>query len=113
MTCFEKSALPTELEFHRHYEQVIRTGKCQYCGAPAVGGSVSCGIPGVMEEQTNLWCERCRLDLVEFANRPENAIPDDFDFEDEAKLEQVSQQLAECKSRQQEFMRQRVTERSQ
>lgn len=112
MTCFEQSASPAELESHRHYEQVIRTGKCQYCGAPSIGGSVGFGIPGVMEEQTDLWCERCRLDLVEFTSRPENALPDDLALEDETKLEQVSQQLAEQKSRQKEFMRQKVRERS-
>jgi len=111
MTCFEQSASPAELESRRHYQQVILTGKCQYCGAPAVGGSISSGIPGVVEEQTDLWCERCRLDLVEFVSRPENAIPDDVDVEDETRLEQVSQQLVERKSRQDEFMCQRVKER--
>src|SRR5688572_15895926 len=90
MTCFEQSASPAELESFRHSEQVIRNGKCKYCGAPAVGGSLNSGIPGVMEEQTHLWCEPCRLDLIEFASRPENAIPEDIDVEDETKLDQAS-----------------------
>ena len=111
MTCFEQSASPAELESYRQSMEVIRTGKCKYCGAPAVGGSTGFSIPGVMEEQSDLWCEPCRLDLVEFASRPENEIPD-FPFEDEAAQERASQLLAERESRQQEFMRQRISERS-
>ena len=66
---------------------------------PAIDGSLSCGIPGVMDEQTDLWCEPCRLDLVEFASRPENVIPD-FPFDEEPAQERVSQQLAERENRQ-------------
>ena len=61
--------------------------------------------------KTNLWCEACRLDLVEFSSRPENVIPEDFDVGDEAQMEQMSRDLAERDRRQQEFMRQRVNER--
>ena len=111
MTCFEQTASATELEYYRHSEQVIRNGKCKYCGAPAVGGCTGLRIPGVMEEQADLWCEPCRLDLVEFASRPQNEIPG-FPFDDEAAQERVSQQLAERERRQQEFMRQRIRERS-
>ena len=71
---------------------------------------MSLGIPGVMEEQANLWCEPCRLDLVEFSSRPENAIPD-FPFDDEAAQERIPQQLAERERRLQEFMHQRVRAR--
>jgi hypothetical protein len=112
MTCFEQTASPAELESYRQSEQMLRNAKCKYCGAPAVGGSLSCGIPGVMDEQNEFWCEPCRLDLVEFASRPENAIPD-FDVADEARLDEESQRLAERTRRQEEFMRQRVRERSQ
>lgn len=110
MTCFEQTASPTELGSYRQSEQMLRNAKCKYCGAPAVGGSMSCGIPGVMDEQNEFWCEPCRLDLVEFASRPENAIPD-FDVADEARLDEESQRLAERTRRQEEFMRQRVRER--
>src|SRR5687768_9726580 len=64
--CFEQSASPAGLESFRHLMEVIRKGKCKYCGAPAVGGCGGLSIPGVMEERANLWCEPCRLDLVEF-----------------------------------------------
>lgn len=111
MTCFEQTASPEELEYYRHSEQLIRNGKCRYCGAPAVGGCTGPSIPGVMEEQADLWCEPCRLDLVEFASRPENAIPD-FPFDDDAAQERVAQQTADHERRQREFMRQRIRERS-
>jgi hypothetical protein len=48
--------------------------------------------------------------LVEFAQRPENAIPE-FPFDDEAAQKRVSQQMADRERRQEEFMRQRVSER--
>jgi hypothetical protein len=112
MTCFEQTASPAQLESYRQSAQMLRNAKCKYCGAPAVGGSMSCGIPGVMDEQNEFWCGPCRRDLGEFASRPENALSQDFDVEDEARLDQISQQLAERTRRQEEFMRQRVIERS-
>ena len=105
MTCFEQTASPAELDFHRQSSEALRRAKCKYCGAPAVGGSTGLSIPGVMEGQSDFWCEPCRLDLVEFASRPENAIPD-FDVENEARLDDASLQLAERERRQAEFMRQ-------
>ena len=111
MECFEQTAAPAELESYRESTRRLRDAKCKYCGAPAIGGSTSCGIPGVMDEQSEFWCKVCQLDLAEFARLPENAIPDDFDVEDEARLEQISQQLAERTRRQEEFMRQKVRAR--
>ena len=110
LQCFEQLASPPELESYRHWEEVIRNGQCKYCSEKPVGGSMSFGIGGVMEEQADLWCEQCRLDLVEFSSRPENEIPD-CDIEDEVELERVSQLLAERDRRQVEFMSQRVRER--
>jgi hypothetical protein len=110
MECFNQSALPSELESFRHSEHVIRTGKCKYCGEPAVGGSISFEIPGVMDEETNLWCNPCSRDLAEFASQPENKIPD-FPFDDEAAQERVSQLLADRDRREQEFMRERIRNR--
>lgn len=110
MTCFEQTSA-TELQTFRNFRQVIRNGRCKYCGAPAVGGCGGLSIPGVMEEQSELWCEPCRLDLVEFGSRPENEIPD-FPFEDKAAQALVPQQLADYERRKAEFMRQRISQRS-
>jgi len=104
MTCFERTASATELETFRNFGQLIRNGKCKYCGAPAVGGCGGLSIPGVMEEQAELWCEQCRLDLVEFGDRPENKIPD-FPLDDEAAQALVPQQLADYERRKEDFMR--------
>ena len=49
-------------------------------------------------EQLFLWCEQCRLDLVEFHQKPENAIPD-WPFDDEDAQKRVSQQMAERERR--------------
>ena len=111
MTCFEQSASPAELESFRHSMEVIRNGKCKWCGAPAVGGSTGFSISGVMEEQSDFWCEPCRLDLGEFGRRPENEIPD-FPFDDKAAQALVPQQLADYEHRKAEFMHQRVKERA-
>lgn len=110
MTCFEQTASSVELESYRHSLEVIRQGKCKYCGAPAVGGLTHSSIPGFWEEEADLWCEPCRLDLVEFASRPENKIAD-FPFDDEAAQERVSRQLADRERRQKEFMRRKIRER--
>ena len=112
MACFEGTAPPEVLEASRHVHDVVRRGKCKYCGAPAVAASGGLSIPGVKEEHLELWCEQCGRDLVEFNSRPENAIPD-FPFDDEAEQERVAQQLAERERRQQEYMRQKVRERQQ
>jgi hypothetical protein len=85
--------------------------KCEYCGASAVSVSVCYAIPGVMDEEVHGRCEQCLRDLGEFAARPENKLPDDPDIDDDAAMEQMSQQLAERKRREREFMRQRVRER--
>jgi hypothetical protein len=100
--CFARSASPEQLASLQRLQKAIRNGKCKYCGAPVVGGS----------SRKNLWCRQCRQDLDEFNNLPENAMPED-PGEDEAKWEQVSQQLAERQRRQDAFMRQRVRERGQ
>ena len=73
--------------------------------------SMSCGMSSVKAEKEHFFCEPCSRDLAEFAGRPENAMPDDFDVADEARLEQISQQLAERERSKQEFMRQKVRER--
>jgi hypothetical protein len=109
--CYKESAFPEELASSDRIRDIVRNGKCRFCGAPAAGGSVSCSIPGVMDEQTNLWCESCRRDLVEFGRRPENVIPTAFPFDDEAAQERLSQQMAERERRQEEFMRKRVSAR--
>jgi hypothetical protein len=63
-----------------------------------------------MEEEAHFLCKQCRQDLNEFNRRPENALPeygeDEEVSDDEAKL------LAEHQRRQDEFIRQRVKERS-
>src|SRR5688500_18961717 len=112
MMCFERTASPEQLESHRHSEQTCRNAKCKYCDAPAVGGSMSFVTSEVMDEENEFWCKPCRLDLVEFDTRPENEIPD-FPFDDEAAQERVSQQMGDLERRRQEFMRQKVRERSQ
>ena len=111
MTCFEQTASPEELESLRHFKQVVCNGKCQHCGGPAYTGLMSCD--GVKKEYIDLCCESCLRDLTEFDERPENALPDHSDVKNKAKEEQVYQQLIERKRRQEEFMRQRITERRQ
>ena len=106
--CFRASSSPEVLASSDRFTEALRKGRCKYCGAPAVCG---CGgsIP-FAEDSLDLWCEACRQDLVEFGNMPENAIPD-FPFEDKAAQERVRQQHLERERRQEEFMRQRVSQR--
>jgi hypothetical protein len=89
----------------------LRKGKCDYCGAPAVAISICYAIPGVMDDEIHRWCDQCQRDLSEFAARSENKLPEDPDFDNDAKMERLSQQLAERKRREREFMRQRMRDR--
>ena len=88
--------------------------KCEFCGGEPVGSwvaSMSRGGSSMIAEKEHFFCEPCMRDSAEFDRRPENAIPENFDGADEARLEQISRQLAERERRKQEFMRQKVRER--
>jgi protein-arginine kinase activator protein McsA len=104
MTCFERLSSREELALHRQFIDRVRTGRCSYCGEPAVGGSGG-------QAELLLWCEACRLDLVEFASRPENDLSEPWPFDDEAAQERLTRELDERDLREQEFMRQRISER--
>jgi hypothetical protein len=65
-----------------------------------------------MEEKADFWCKQCKLDLVEFHARPENAWPtDDYPFDDEAARERLFQETTALEQRLKEFMKQKVAER--
>jgi len=108
-TCYKASASPEESGFQKRMEELISTGACRYCGEPAKTGTF--GFSSTFGEEVELWCEQCRQDLADFAVRPENSLPEDFPFADEAAQERLSQQFAERQRRQAEFMKQRVLAR--
>ena len=107
--CYRESASPEDLASADGFRDVVRHGKCRFCGQPAVGGSGG-SLGAFIGAEPFLWCEPCRRDLVEFAQQPENAIPE-WSFDDETAQERASQQLAERERRQDEFMRRKVSER--
>jgi hypothetical protein len=95
-------------------QEIIRSDKCQYCGSPAKMGSYYCvsddGVP--TKEESQLECEQCLRDLMEFHRRPENARNSgSFPVGDEEALKRLSQQLSERERRKKEFMKQKVAER--
>lgn len=108
--CHDKLTDDYVPQSRRSMEAVLASARCQYCGDPAVDVSVHYGVSGVANDIMHSCCGRCRADLTDFANRPENAIPD-FDADDEASLEQASQLLEERTRRQEDFMRERVRTR--
>jgi hypothetical protein len=109
MTCWEQLASPDELASHRRFQDVVATGKCKYCGAPAEGGSF-CGGLITMEKQVDLWCEPCRADFAEFMSCRENVMPDDFP-DDEAAMKQHHQRVTATIAAADAYVRQRVAER--
>ena len=82
-------------------------GICECCGAPAVSVSTACAIPGVMDEETHRWCERCLVDLAELNVEPENNLAEDIDVENEAALGSAYEQMLDIQRRRTTFMRQR------
>ena len=100
--CYRESLSPEQLAFNDHFREVLRNGKCSYCGQPAWGARASsCGEP-------LFWCETCGRDLDEFAQ--ENAIPE-YPLNDKAGQKRVLEQRIERECRQEEFMRRKVLER--
>ncbi|HUA65494.1 MAG TPA: hypothetical protein VME24_06585 [Alphaproteobacteria bacterium] len=98
----------------QHFTEAVRAGHCKYCGAPAETGSGR--FSSAVGEHFDLLCKACSEDFVEFARRPENAMPDiPADYEaalrDEELMKQRLQQFKDREQRQEEFMRQRVSER--
>jgi hypothetical protein len=88
----------------------MRNAKCDYCGEPPVAGSASYGLE-TLRNQVHFWCEHCEHDLTGFRAKPENALPEDIDFDDEEAVKRLSLQLHGIQRRQDEFMRRKVAER--
>src|SRR5688572_13332078 len=68
--CFKALASPEQIAEDERTSELLARGRCKYCGGPAAGGTSH--ISGSASEAWEFWCEPCRLDLVEFAGRPEN-----------------------------------------
>src|SRR5579859_6348029 len=76
--CYREWATPEELVSSDQFRDVVRNGKCRYCGAPAEGGSGS--FSSAAGQDFELLCRACDQDLEDFARRPENTIPDVPDY---------------------------------
>jgi hypothetical protein len=92
------------------FQEKVRNGTCDYCGGPAVGGSMG-GGDDLAKHEAHFWCEQCARDLAEFHSMPENAFPEEIDFEDAATLEELEKKSKDVQRRETEFMRQKVAER--
>jgi protein-arginine kinase activator protein McsA len=87
-------------------------GTCDYCSLPAVCVSTAFAIPGVMDEETDRWCELCSSDFAEFDAKQENQLPD-IDVGDAVALESSRELRLAIQKRREAFIRQRVRERRQ
>ena len=107
--CYEKSASPEQLDSNRKFEEVLRSGKCNYCGDPPVGGS------GGWSEDTgqsyHLWCEACRLDLVEFNTGPGKRSFEEYPFDDEEAQIRIVKELEEIELARNLFMQRKIAAR--
>ncbi|MDR3411342.1 MAG: hypothetical protein P4L87_10445 [Formivibrio sp.] len=93
----------------QRFQEAIRTGHCKYCGAPAElswGGSFS----PIFGDHFNLVCKTCFDDLTGFVRLPENDVLD-VPPGDEAAMRNKVSLLPNLMKRQDEYMRQRVSER--
>jgi hypothetical protein len=110
--CYQQTATPEALAIDGRFKEIIRTGKCDYCGAPAFTGSYSsCSVPGDGKENIHLKCKQCADHLREFHSLPGNKIDSDFDPEDEESMARISKQFAEMETREKEFMRLKLKNR--
>jgi ribosomal protein L24E len=88
--------------------EALRTGRCEYCGAPAETGSGRFSLDD--GEHFDLLCKMCEEDLTEFDRQPDNAIPD-WQSGDETAKKQMLLQWTKLQRRREEFIRKRVLER--
>jgi hypothetical protein len=107
--CYETTLPPDQLEVSRQFNEAVQTGNCDYCGAPAAGGSGS-WIPFV-GNKNDLWCEPCRLDLVEFHNGPGKWEMKNYPFTDPAARERIARELAALEEAKKKFMREKIAAR--
>lgn len=108
-TCFTQA--PDATGFQQRLDELIRSGACKYCGAPAKTGSFS--FSSVFGEESELWCSACGENLAEFTRRPENSLAGEFPFDDEAAQQRLVVQMADLERRKEEFLRERVLEKRQ
>jgi hypothetical protein len=114
-SCFQKDPSLAALARRPDITDLIRTGKCDYCGDPPVSGSQSSGVGG--PDKVHLWCAQCGEDLKEFAARPENqwdAPEIDTSLDNDAFLAELSRLADHCReieATRQEFMRVKVSQR--
>ena len=112
--CYEKDAPSQDLGKQGELSEVIKNGKCTFCGKPAKGGWTSGGGFGEFGWQMQeLWCEECVNDLKEFYERPEQreAMESEIDVADEKALERVAQQLNEREAAKRQFMHLKILNR--
>jgi hypothetical protein len=115
--CFQKDpSFAASRRANRNLTDLIRTGKCNYCGEPPVSGSRFTSIVG--PDQVHLYCAQCREDLKEFAETPENhsqVADNDFSSmsneEFRAELSREADKCREIEACRREFMRMKVAQR--
>src|SRR5690348_4099667 len=87
----------------------VKGGKlrCEYCGTRPVPGSGAyrCYPTNNLKRY---WCTECLHDVVEFASRPENALPRDADLSNE----QIRREIEAIGKKLDEFMQERVRQRN-
>ena len=109
--CVELRGESFELDFRKNLMLDIEHGKCQFCGNPATGGTLR--LATLLEPSHMLWCDDCRLDLMEFLNQHENRL-DNFghtDYADPIAMKQLSYRLKDWRKRLEEYMQLRVIQR--
>ena len=113
--CVQNDPSFASLSRRPNLHDLIRTGKCNYCGAPPISGSQSGGDGG--PDQVHLYCAQCGKDLEEFAAKPENQwdVPEIDDSLDNdaflAELDRIADEGRKIDERRQEFMRMKVAQR--
>jgi hypothetical protein len=113
--CFQEDPAFANLRAKPDLADLIRTGKCNYCGEQAVSGSQSSGVVG--PDEVRLLCEQCTKDLQEFAAKPENQfdVPEiDPSLDNEkflAELSRTADRSKQIEARRQAFMRRKVAQR--
>ncbi len=102
------AGFPQMREWNRRYQEALKTGKCQYCGEPAVAGGG--GLNPLSGENWQFWCETCRQDLAEYAKAHETTSHPEPEMT-EAGMDRYLAWAAEEQCKLHAYMREKVAAR--
>jgi hypothetical protein len=95
-------------------QEMLRRGRCMFCGRPTAGGGIFPGAEAaIADPESHLWCRSCVSYLEQFRATPEGHIQEEIpqDPKDEAAWGEAGERIRDWFRRLEVFIRKSVSER--